>query len=137
MEIAFKYTIFAIIATLSNLFVQFISLHIYSDYGHLIVAMFWGTLVGLFIKYYLDKHYIFYHVHASHKENGKTFFLYAFLGAFTASLSWTIEYSFDLFWDVNIAKYVGATIGQIIGYSTKYQLDKRFVFLKKELNGAI
>lgn len=130
MNIAIKYTIFAIISTLSNLFIQFISLQIYSDYASLFVAMFWGTLVGLFIKYYLDKHYIFYHIHTSNKENGKTFLLYSSMGVITTIMSWSIEYSFDALFTVDIAKYIGATIGQILGYSTKYQLDKRFVFIK-------
>ena len=128
MKLVFKYTLFAVIATLFNLLFQYISLTFYSGYGALFVAMFWGTLVGLFIKYYLDKHYIFYHKHTSHKENGKTFILYSFMGVFTTILSWSIEYMFDLLWKVEIAKYVGAVIGQIAGYTTKYRLDKKFVF---------
>ncbi len=131
--IAIKYTLFAVIATLFNLLFQYISLAIYSGYGSLFVAMFFGTLVGLFIKYYLDKQYIFYHAHSSQKENAKTFLLYSFMGIFTTILSWSIEYSFDALWPAEIAKYIGAFIGQILGYITKYNLDKKYVFKKNEL----
>jgi len=130
--IAIKYTLFAMTATLFNLLVQFISFQFYSGELSLFVAMFFGTLVGLFIKYYLDKHYIFYHTHTSHVENGKTFILYSFMGVFTTILSWSIEYSFNALWAVDIAKYVGATIGQILGYATKYRLDKKFVFREEK-----
>lgn len=131
MGIGVKYTLFAIISTLFNLAIQYVSFHIYSGYGYLFVGMFWGTLGGLFVKYYLDKHYIFYHIHTSHKENGKTFILYSSMGVLTTILSWSIEYSFDALIDMDVAKYMGAVVGQILGYSTKYQLDKRFVFVKK------
>jgi putative flippase GtrA len=92
--------------------------------------MFLGTLVGLFIKYYLDKHYIFYHVNSSQKENAKTFMLYSFMGIFTTLLSWSIEYSFDALWANELSKYMGAIVGQILGYITKYNLDKKYVFKK-------
>ena len=128
LKIALKYTLFAIIATSFNLLVQYISFRFYSGYGALFVAMFWGTLVGLFIKYYLDKHYIFYYRHTSQKENGKTFVLYSFMGVFTTLLSWSIEYAFDALWKIDVAKYIGAIVGQVAGYITKYRLDKKFVF---------
>ena len=126
--IAIKYTLFAIIATLFNLLFQYISFSLYSGFGSLFVGMFCGTLVGLFIKYYLDKHYIFYHVHNSQKENAKTFLLYSFMGIFTTLLSWGIEYSFDALWVNELSKYIGAIVGQILGYVTKYNLDKKYVF---------
>lgn len=128
--LATKYTIFAIIATIFNLIFQYISFTIYSGYGSLFVAMFWGTLLGLFIKYYLDKNYIFYHTHDSYKEHAKTFILYSFMGVFTTSLSWAIEYLFDALWSADYFKYIGAVIGQIFGYITKYKLDKKYVFKK-------
>ncbi len=128
--IAIKYTIFAVIATMFNLLFQYISFTLYSGFASLFVGMFWGTLVGLFIKYYLDKHYIFYHEHSSQKENSKTFILYSFMGVFTALLSWSVEYSFAALWINEASKYIGAIVGQIIGYITKYNLDKKYVFKK-------
>jgi len=126
--ITIKYTIFAIISTLFNLLFQYISFTLYSGVGSLFVGMFWGTFVGLFIKYYLDKHYIFYHMHNSQKENLKTFILYSFMGIFTTLLSWSVEYSFDTLWASELSKYIGAIIGQMLGYITKYNLDKKYVF---------
>ena len=136
MQIVIKYTFFAILSTLLNISVQFVSFHLYYGFGSLFVGMFWGTLAGLFLKYYLDKHYIFYHIHTSHVENGKTFLLYSSMGLITTALSWSIEYSFDTLWQVEYSKYIGAIIGQILGYTTKYQLDKRFVFDKNRLDAV-
>jgi len=130
MKLVTKYILFAIIATLLNLFVQYIIFQLYTGFGSLFVGMFWGTIAGLFVKYYLDKHYIFYHKHTSKKDNAKTFILYSFMGVFTTLLSWGVEYSFDSLWASEIAKYIGAIVGQILGYITKYNLDKKYVFKK-------
>lgn len=128
MLLVLKYSFFALIATIINLFTQFISLAIYSQDFSLYIAMFFGTLTGLIAKYILDKKYIFYYVVKDKKEDSQKFILYSIMGVFTTLIFWGFEIGFDYIFDSEIAKYIGAIIGLSIGYITKYFLDKKFVF---------
>jgi putative flippase GtrA len=128
MLLVLKYSFFALIATIINLFTQFISLAIYSQNFSLYIAMFFGTLTGLITKYILDKKYIFYYVVKDKKEDSQKFILYSIMGIFTTLIFWGFEIGFDYIFDSEIAKYIGAIIGLSIGYITKYFLDKKFVF---------
>lgn len=128
MLLVLKYSLFALIATIINLFTQFISLAIYSQDFSLFIAMFFGTLTGLIAKYILDKKYIFYYVVKDKKEDSQKFILYSIMGVFTTLIFWGFEIGFDYIFDSEIAKYIGAIIGLSIGYITKYFLDKKFVF---------
>lgn len=128
MLLVLKYSLFALIATIINLFTQFISLAIYSQDFSLYIAMFFGTLTGLIAKYILDKKYIFYYVVKDKKEDSQKFILYSIMGVFTTLIFWGFEIGFDYIFDSEIAKYIGAIIGLSIGYITKYFLDKKFVF---------
>ena len=128
MFLVLKYSLFALIATIINLFTQFISLAIYSQNFSLYIAMFLGTITGLIAKYILDKKYIFYYVVKDKKENSQKFILYSIMGVFTTLIFWGFEIGFDYIFDSEIAKYIGAIIGLSIGYITKYFLDKKFVF---------
>ena len=128
MFLVLKYSLFALIATIINLFTQFISLAIYSQDFSLYIAMFFGTLTGLIAKYILDKKYIFYYVVKDKKEDSQKFILYSIMGVFTTLIFWGFEIGFDYIFDSEIAKYIGAIIGLSIGYVTKYFLDKKFVF---------
>ena len=128
MLLVLKYSFFALIATIINLFTQFISLAIYSQDFSLYIAMFFGTITGLIAKYILDKKYIFYYVVKDKKEDSQKFILYSIMGVFTTVIFWGFEIGFDYIFDSEIAKYIGAIIGLSIGYITKYFLDKKFVF---------
>ncbi|MGJ0318669.1 GtrA family protein [Aliarcobacter cryaerophilus] len=128
MLLVLKYSFFALIATIINLFTQFISLAIYSQDFSLYIAMFFGTITGLIAKYILDKKYIFYYVVKDKKEDSQKFILYSIMGVFTTLIFWGFEIGFDYIFDSEIAKYIGAIIGLGIGYITKYFLDKKFVF---------
>lgn len=128
MLLVLKYSLFALIATIINLFTQFISLAIYSQNFSLYIAMFFGTLTGLIAKYILDKKYFFYYVVKDKKEDSQKFILYSIMGVFTTLIFWGFEIGFDYIFDSEIAKYIGAIIGLSIGYITKYFLDKKFVF---------
>lgn len=128
MLLVLKYSLFALIATIINLFTQFISLAIYSQDFSLYIAMFFGTITGLIAKYILDKKYIFYYVVKDKKEDSQKFILYSIMGVFTTLIFWGFEIGFDYIFDSEIAKYIGAIIGLSIGYITKYFLDKKFVF---------
>ena len=128
MFLVLKYSLFALIATIINLFTQFISLAIYSQDFSLYIAIFFGPLTGLIVKYILDKKYIFYYVVKDKKEDSQKFILYSIMGVFTTLIFWGFEIGFDYIFDSEIAKYIGAIIGLSIGYITKYFLDKKFVF---------
>lgn len=155
--LAVKYTFFAVIATILNLFTQFVSFAIYDrlfpviepwlslplieevytlsvsilpgDDLRLYFGMAWGTLAGLMVKYYLDKKYIFYYITKRKRDDVHRFLLYSFMGVFTTLIFWGFEVGFDLYFEGEGAKYVGAVLGLAIGYITKYFLDKRFVFI--------
>jgi putative flippase GtrA len=126
--IAAKYVLFAVIATLLNLFGQYASLSLYSGWGSLYLAIIVGTSSGLISKYIFDKKYIFYHQAENKTSEAKTFFFYVMTGGGTTIIFWTTEVLFDALWQVEIAKYVGAVVGLSIGYSIKYFLDKKYVF---------
>ncbi len=130
--IAIKYTVFALISTLFNLLFQYFSFLIYTGFGSLYVAMFFGTLAGLVAKYILDKKFIFYHVPKDKKDDAKKFALYSLMGVFTTIIFWGTEITFDSLSQDPNAKYLGAVIGLSIGYVIKYFLDKKFVFIHKE-----
>jgi hypothetical protein len=130
--LAIKYAIFALISTLFNLAFQYISNYLYSGLGALYIAIFIGTLAGLIPKYILDKKYIFYHETKSKKDDAKKFGLYTLMSVFTTIIFWGTEIGFDIIFNNENAKYLGAVVGLSIGYVVKYFLDKRFVFINKE-----
>ena len=130
--LAIKYIIFAVISTLFNLLFQYFSFGVYTEFGALYVAMFFGTLAGLLVKYVLDKKFIFYHEVKDKKDDTKKFALYSLMGIFTTIIFWGTEIAFDTFSQDPNAKYFGAVIGLSIGYVIKYFLDKKYVFIHKE-----
>jgi len=129
---AIKYIIFAVISTLFNLLFQYFSFGVYEGFASLYVAMFFGTLAGLVVKYILDKKFIFYHEVKDKKDDAKKFALYSLMGVFTTIIFWGTEIAFDTLSQDPNAKYLGAVIGLSIGYVIKYFLDKKFVFIHKE-----
>jgi len=129
--LALRYIIFAIISTLVNLLFQWISFSLYSGIFSLYIAMALGTLSGLIVKYVLDKKWIFYHTPKNRKDDAKKFFLYSFMGVFTTIIFWGVEMLFYYLLPYPNAKYIGAVIGLGIGYTIKYFLDKRFVFVHR------
>lgn len=128
MNIVFKYINFAIVSTIVNLLFQYISFYFYNGFLSLYLAMFFGTLSGLILKYILDKKYIFYYEPKNKKDDSKKFLLYSLIGLFTTFIFWGFEIGFDFIFKNEIAKYIGALIGLSIGYIVKYNLDKKFVF---------
>lgn len=123
-----RYVIFAIISIAVNLLAQCFVL-IFVDV--LYIAMFFGTFGGLITKYFLDKKFIFYYRSKNKIDDGKNFFMYSFFGIFTTLVFWGFEISFDTVFKSDFAKYTGALLGLIIGYISKYFLDKNFVFKEK------
>ena len=123
-----KYTLFAVISTFFNLLFQYFVFLLYSGFGSLYIAMFFGTLAGLIVKYILDKKMIFYHKVENNKDDAKKFALYSLMGVFTTVIFWGVEMAFHYLIPDPNSKYLGAVIGLSIGYVIKYFLDKKYVF---------
>lgn len=128
MNIAIMYTIFAVISTIANIGSQTLSFRIYQGNYDLWIAIFVGTAIGLVVKYFLDKRYIFQYQTTSIQHGSKTFYLYTLMGLITTVIFWGFEYTFNAIYQTAEMRYLGAVIGLGIGYFIKYQLDKRYVF---------
>ena len=125
----FNYALFALLATVINLALQWLSFLFYNGPSAIYLAMFWGTAGGLLVKYFLDKLFIFEYKASSRKDDLRTFVLYSCMGVVTTVIFWGTELLFDaVFYRFESAKYFGAAIGLTIGYISKYFLDRRFVF---------
>ena len=128
-SLVFRYICFAIIATLSNLIVQRLAFGINDSSQVFVFAIFSGTFVGLVIKYFLDKRWIFHDRSDGVKVNSRKFTIYTIMGAFTTFIFWGFEIVFWLIWETDIMRELGAIIGLAIGYLIKYRLDSKFVFI--------
>ncbi len=123
-----RYTCFAVIATIANLAVQRLVLSGGDDTIFFMAAVGAGTIVGLVIKYILDKRWIFMDTATGAAAHGKKFGLYTAMGVVTTIIFWGTETAFWLIWNTDLMREVGAVIGLGVGYVVKYNLDRRFVF---------
>lgn len=129
MPLALRYTLFAAIATLANLLAQQGVLDAGPGLSYrLYLAMAVGTLVGLYVKYVLDKRYIFAYRTRNAAHDLRTFVLYAASGAFTTLVFWGCELGAYHLIGTHAARIAGAIVGLAIGYWIKYRLDRRFAF---------
>ena len=95
-----------------------------------------GTIVGLVLKYILDKRWIFGDMSVGVKAHSKRFSLYTAMGLITTAIFWGMETAFWLVWQTDAMRELGAVLGLSIGYVVKYNLDRRFVFTDTELAQA-
>lgn len=123
-----RYTAFAVIATIANLGIQRLVLAGGDGTTRFLTAVAMGTLVGLIVKYLLDKRWIFHDMSTGAAAHGRQFTLYTVMGLVTTAIFWGAETAFWLTWKTEIMREVGAVIGLTIGYIVKYKLDRRFVF---------
>jgi putative flippase GtrA len=131
-----RYAAFAVIATVANLATQRVVLQ-FGDTGTLFaLAVGAGTIVGLFIKYLLDKRWIFYDLATGIKKHSRKFSLYTAMGVVTTAIFWGMETAFWLIGRTDVMRELGAVIGLTIGYVVKYNLDQRFVFTDRQLGAA-
>lgn len=128
--LAIKYSFFAVISIGVNLSVQYYLNFIYTDKYQFYVSLLLGTLAGLIVKYVLDKKYIFYYAAANLKADFSKFIVYFLMGVVTTLVFWGTEMFFHFFIDFQNAKYLGGLLGLSVGYFIKYNLDKKFVFVK-------
>jgi putative flippase GtrA len=131
-----KYAAFAVVATIANLGVQRLVLTQGNDGMTFALDVGAGTLVGLVIKYILDKRWIFYDLDTGVSAHGRKFSLYTAMGLITTAIFWGTETAFWLIWDSTAMRELGAVIGLSIGYVVKYNLDRRFVFAESPPRGT-
>lgn len=131
-----RYAAFAVIATVANLATQRAVLHFGDTGAHFAAAVAAGTIVGLVIKYLLDKRWIFLDFDSGVKNHSRKFSLYTAMGLVTTAIFWGAETAFWLIWRTDLMRELGAVIGLGIGYVVKYNLDRRFVFPRMVTGGA-
>lgn len=124
----FRYLAFAVVAVVVNLAVQRLVLLGGDSGGWFVAALGAGTLAGLVVKYLLDKRWIFFDATTGAVARGRQFGLYSLMGIATTAIFWITETAFWVIWGTDLARETGAVIGLAVGYVTKYQLDRRFVF---------
>ncbi|MGO8917838.1 MAG: GtrA family protein [Stellaceae bacterium] len=127
-EIAVRYSLFAVAATIINLASQWVGLRIYGGPGALPIAMALGTATGLATKYVLDKRWIFNDLGTGLWTHTRKFSLYTLMGIVTTAVFWGVEFLFDALSPDGMMRFVGGALGLAIGYTIKYRLDNRFVF---------
>jgi putative flippase GtrA len=128
IKLAIRYAILAGVATVANIASQEGSLRLYQEEYSIPLSVFVGTLVGLFVKYVLDKRFIFRFKAKNRRHDGGIFILYTVMGLLTTVIFWGTEFLFQYLYGTREMRYLGGVIGLTLGYLTKYQLDKRYVF---------
>lgn len=128
-----RYAVFAVVATIANLATQRLVLQYGDTALYFAVAVGAGTIVGLVIKYALDKRWIFYDLETGVKNHSRKFSLYTAMGLVTTAIFWGTETAFWLFWQTDLMREFGAVLGLSVGYIIKYNLDRRFVFTDRRL----
>lgn len=123
-----RYASFAVIATIANLAVQRLVLTGGKSTVMFMAAVAAGTIVGLVIKYVLDKRWIFMDTATGAAAHGRKFGLYTVMGVVTTVIFWGTETAFWFIWQTDVMRETGAVIGLAVGYVVKYNLDRRFVF---------
>lgn len=131
MQLAARYTLFALIATALNLLSQELTLQLYDGPAAIYLAILVGTGTGLVSKYGLDKLYIFNVQTVSLGDDLSRFLAYSLTGVVTTLIFWGAELGFEFLFGTRTARYTGAVLGLGIGYLMKYRLDKRFVFTNR------
>tara|TARA_A100001035_G_C27702945_1_gene463399 strand:- start:615 stop:1019 length:405 start_codon:yes stop_codon:yes gene_type:complete len=126
----FLFVFFAVISTLLNLLTQRVILYFDKTNLYFFIAIISGTLVGLVVKFYLDKNYIFFDNNNDSSNLKKKFGLYTLMGTFSTMIFWGTESIFWIIWRNENMRELGAVLGLTIGYIIKYRLDKRYVFRK-------
>ena len=128
-KIAIFYTLFAVVSTAINIGSQMVSIWIYKGPFSVEISILVGTVMGLPLRYFLEKRYIFNFTSKNLVHDGKLFIFYSAMGVITTLIFWGTEYAFHLIYDTDVMRYLGGAVGLSIGFYVKYQLDKRYVFV--------
>lgn len=127
-SLAARYAAFAGVSVASNIAAQHLALHLYSGKYALATAICTGTVVGLIVKYVLDKYFIFADFSAGQLAQGHQFFRYALTGIGTTLVFRMAEWIGLHVTGTTLGRDCGAVVGLTIGYVIKFYLDRQFVF---------
>lgn len=122
-----RYVSFAIVAGLANILAQEIVTRA-TPTANVIFSVLAGTAVGFFVKYVLDKRWIFNDVYSGRVAEIQKIGVYGISSVGTTLLFWGIELGAWHLFGTMQAKYLGAVLGLSAGNAIKYALDKRYVF---------
>ena len=128
-KIAVLYTLFAVLSTAINIGSQMLSIWIYKGLLSVEISILVGTVMGLPLRYFLQKRYIFNFTSKNLVHDGKLFIFYSTMGVITTLIFWSTEYALHLIYDTDFMRYLGGVLGLSIGFYVKYQLDKKYVFV--------
>ena len=128
-KIAVLYTLFAVVSTSINIGSQMVSIWVYEGPFSVEISILVGTVMGLPLRYFLEKRYIFNFASKNLVHDGKLFVFYSAMGVITPLIFWGTEYTFHLIYNTDVMRYLGGIIGLSIGFYVKYQLDKKYVFV--------
>ena len=128
-KIAVLYTLFAVLSTAINIGSQMLSIWIYKGPLSVEISILVGTVMGLPLRSFLEKRYIFNCTSKNLVHDGKLFVFYSAMGVITTLIFWGTEYTFHLIYDTDFMRYLGGVFGLSIGFYVKYQLDKKYVFV--------
>ena len=106
-----------------------LSIWIYKGPLSVEISILVGTVMGLPLRYFLEKRYIFNFTSKNLVHDGKLFVFYSAMGVITTLIFWGTEYTFHLIYDTDFMRYLGGVFGLSIGFYVKYQLDKKYVFV--------
>lgn len=129
VRVAVFYTAISALATVANLASQAAVVGAYRGPHAIELSIAIGTLVGMPIKYALEKRWIFGFVSRGLIHDGRLLLLYSFMSVFTTAVFWGTEYAFHHAFHTDLMRYVGGAIGLALGSFVKYHLDKRYVFV--------
>jgi putative flippase GtrA len=129
VKLAFLYSVFATLSIIINICLQILSIWMYDGPWSVEISIFIGTSVGLPLRYFLEKRFIFIFISKNLAHDRKLFILYIAMSMISTLIFWGTEYAFHLIYDTDLMRYIGGIIGLIIGFYVKYQLDKKHVFV--------
>lgn len=128
-RIAALYSLFAAISTAINIGSQMLCIWVYRGPFHVEFSILVGTAMGLPLRYYLEKRFIFDFTSKNLFHDGKLFVFYSAMGVITTLIFWAAEYALHLIFHTDFMRYLGGVIGLTIGFYVKFQLDKKYVFV--------
>ena len=128
-KVAVLYTLFAVLSTAINIGSQMVSIWAYKGPLYVEISILVGTAMGLPLRYFLEKRYIFAFTSRNLAHDGKLFIFYSVMGVITTLIFWSTEYAFYIIYNTDFMRYVGGVVGLAIGFYVKYQLDKKYVFV--------
>jgi putative flippase GtrA len=127
-RLALLYGGFAAIATAANLGAQWLVLRPAQTEIRELAALAVGTVIGMPIKYVLDKRYIFASRAQTWRHDLRMFLLYVGTAVVTTGVFWGSELTVASITESRSALLSGGAVGLAAGYALKYRLDKQLVF---------